>query len=349
MLRFLLKRLLAGFFVLLGVVILIFSIFLLIHVDPAQLTLGQRADQASREAVTKKLGLDLPWHQRLIRYTGDLSPVWVYARHSERKDELQFHEILNLPGNRVLAVKAPYLGRSFQSDRKVAPVIFAALIRTAVLAFLALLLAVLFGVAMGVIAALNKGKWPDQALVSISAIGVSVPSYFSAIVFSFVFGYLLREYTHLNMTGSLYDLQGQLQLKNLILPSVALGIRPIAVLTQLTRSAMLEVLSADYIRTARAKGLSPFRTVMKHALRNALNPVVTSISGWFASLLAGAYFVEVIFNYKGLGFLTVQAVESYDFPLMMGAVLLGALFFVLINIAVDLIYGLLDPRVRLAA
>ncbi len=347
MIPYLIRRLFSGLLVLIGVVLLIFTIFLLIRVDPAQLALGQRADEASKEAVSKKLGLDLPWHARILRYLGDLSPIWVHPDDAATKNELQYHSLLKLSGHKVLAIKAPYLGRSFQSDRKVGPVLLSALGRTSILALIALLLAILIGIFMGVLAAIYHSSRLDHFLVGVSALGVSVPSYFSAIVFSFVFGYLLNEYTHLNMTGSLYDLDGNLQLKNLILPAIALGIRPVAVLTQLSRSAMLDVLSADYVRTAKAKGLSARTVIVKHALRNALNPVVTSVSGWFASLLAGAYFVEVIFNYKGLGFLTVQAVESYDFPLMMGAVLLGAAFFVLINIFVDIIYGFLDPRVRI--
>ena len=136
-------------------------------------------------------------------------------------------------------------------------------------------------------------------------------------------------------------------MRNLLLPAVALGVRPLAVIMQLTRSSMLDVLSQDYIRTARAKGLSPGRTVLHHALRNALNPVVTAVSGWLASLMAGAFFIEYIFNWKGLGTTTLRAVENLDFPVVMGATLFVAAIFVLVNIAVDMLYAVLDPRVRL--
>ena len=115
-------------------------------------------------------------------------------------------------------------------------------------------------------------------------------------------------------------------LRNLLLPAVALGIRPLAIITQLTRSSMLDVLSQDYIRTARAKGLSRRATVLHHALRNALNPVVTAVSGWLASLMAGAFFIEYIFNWKGLGTVTLRAVENLDFPVVMGATLFVAAF-----------------------
>jgi peptide/nickel transport system permease protein len=155
------------------------------------------------------------------------------------------------------------------------------------------------------------------------------------------------------MTGSWFDLdentgERYITLRNLILPALTLGIRPLAIITQLTRSAMLDVLNQDYIRTAYAKGL-PARTVIwKHALRNALNPVITAITGWFAELLAGAFFVEYIFGWKGIGKITVDALEKLDFPVVMGSVLVSAAFFILINILADILYGIVDPRVRVS-
>jgi peptide/nickel transport system permease protein len=137
-----------------------------------------------------------------------------------------------------------------------------------------------------------------------------------------------------------------LNLKNIILPALTLGIRPLAVIVQLTRSSMLDAISTDYVRTAKAKGLSYQTVLYKHALRNALNPVITAISGWFGSLLAGAVFIEYIFGWKGVGKVTVDALEHYDFPVVMGAVIMVSVFFVLINWMVDLIYAFLDPRVR---
>ncbi len=135
--------------------------------------------------------------------------------------------------------------------------------------------------------------------------------------------------------------------RNLILPTIALGIRPVAIILQLTRNSMLDVLREDYIRTAKSKGLKNSVVIVKHALRNALNPVVTSITGWFAALLAGAFFVEYIFDFKGLGYETVYALTMFDFPVIMGAVLLIASFFVLVNIVVDVLYTKLDPRIVL--
>jgi peptide/nickel transport system permease protein len=153
------------------------------------------------------------------------------------------------------------------------------------------------------------------------------------------------------MTGSMFDIDPfkgrELELQNLILPALTLGIRPLAIITQLTRSSMLDVLGQDYIRTAYAKGLSRKSVVLRHALRNALNPVITAITGWFAELLAGAFFIEYIFGWKGIGKVTVDALEKLDYPVVMGSVLLTASLFVVINILADILYSIIDPRVKL--
>ena len=180
---------------------------------------------------------------------------------------------------------------------------------------------------------------------------MSVPSFFSAIIFAWIFGFLLYNYTGLNMTGSLYEVDDfwngkYIQWKNLILPATVLGIRPLAVVSQLMRNSLLEVMSLDYIRTAKAKGLSEFAIIKKHALKNAMNPVMTAISGWFASMLAGAVFVEFIFGWNGLGKEIVDALNTLDLPIIMGAVIVIASLFIIINIFVDLIYGWLDPKIR---
>lgn len=157
--------------------------------------------------------------------------------------------------------------------------------------------------------------------------------------------------TGLNNQGSIFEYDDfgneKIVMKNLVLPAITLGIRPLAIVIQLTRSSLLDVLSQDYIRTARAKGLTFYKIVLKHALKNAMNPVVTAISGWFAGLMAGAVFVEQIFNWKGLGSEVVDALFKQDLPVLMGTVLVSGLVFVLINLFVDIIYGFLDPRVRI--
>ena len=205
------------------------------------------------------------------------------------------------------------------------------------------------GVVLGIVSVLFKDGWVDKLIQLLSTFGMSVPSFFSAILFAWLFGFVLHEYTGLNMTGSLYEVDdfgegSYIQWKNLILPAVVLGIRPLAVISQLMRNSLLEVLSQDYIRTAKAKGLSFYQVIKKHALKNALNPVVTAISGWFASMLAGAVFVEYIFGWNGLGKEIVDALNTLDLPIIMGAVIVIATLFILINIVVDLIYGWLDPK-----
>jgi len=172
------------------------------------------------------------------------------------------------------------------------------------------------------------------------------------IVIAYVFGFLLSDWTGLHINGNWFDVdeitgERKLTLHNLILPAFTLGIRPLAIITQLTRSAMLDVLNQDYIRTAYAKGLGKMQVIWKHALRNALNPVITAVTGWFAELLAGAFFVEYIFGWKGIGKVTVDALEKLDFPIVMGSVLISATFFITINILADILYGMVDPRVRM--
>ncbi|MDD3152628.1 MAG: ABC transporter permease, partial [Bacteroidales bacterium] len=158
--------------------------------------------------------------------------------------------------------------------------------------------------------------------------------------------------THLNMTGSLYTIDdfgnGQiLTAKNLILPAFALGIRPLAVITELTRASLLDVFSMDYIKTAKAKGLSNQRVIFKHALKNSLNPVISSSTGWFASMLAGSVFVEYVFDWKGMGTLIVDALDKYDMPVLMGCIVFISLILIILNIFADILYAIIDPKVKL--
>lgn len=343
--------------VLLGVVLLVFLLFntLASKVDPARMTLGQRADMATIENVKRELNLDLPPLKQLQLYLNDVSPISLHETVNKDKrnfldpDKYKAKKLLKL-GNSVLVLKQPYLRRSYQSRRDVTELLLERIPNTVILAIAAMLFATIFGIFAGVIAAVYRDTIIDQALVAGSVLGISFPSFFSGVVFQLIFAYLLVKITGLNLTGDLfvadiYTGKERLVLKNLILPAIVLGIRPVAVIVQLTRSSMLDVLSMDYVRTARAKGLTNRVVLFKHALRNALNPVVTSVSGWFASLLAGAFFVEIIFDYKGLGYVTVKALQKFDFPVVMGAVLFAATIFVLINILVDIFYSLLDPRV----
>lgn len=427
MARYILRKLIYGLLVLWGVVSLVFLIFSINPGDPARMLLGQRVDEESLAAVNRELGLDLPKSQQYLLYLNDISPVSIHETQDEEShlylnpEKYTYASLFSLGSSKVV-LKYPYLRRSYQSRKPVADVIAEALPGTVILAVCAIAFALFFGILLGIVSALYKGSFSDNFLLFSAVLGMSAPSFFSAIILSWLGGYLwaaqvslpalpfvflllglaftffgkkqksamrflnnaLKGFviglvltlvnvgieflfgfsivpfasghfylpgTGLNMTGSLYDVDvfhGEyLALQNLILPVITLGIRPLAIVIQLTRNSLLEQLSMDYVRTARAKGLSETRVVLGHALRNALNPVVTAISGWFASMLAGAVFIEFIFNWKGLGLQVFQSLQNDDYPVVMGSVLVIAAAFVLINIFVDIIYGWLDPRIRL--
>jgi peptide/nickel transport system permease protein len=345
-----------GFFVLAGVVTVVFLLFNVLPGDPARMLMGQRADAESLRIIQKDLGLDQPLSKQFVMYINDLSPISVHDSDPDHylyldEEKYDYTELFSYGASNVAVIKYPYLRRSYGTKRKVTETLMDYMLETAVLAFAAIIIASFFGILFGVLSALNKDSFLDRSLLFTSVLGMSVPSFYSAIIFSWFFGYVISDITGLNMTGSLfvYDDLGNgemVMLSNLILPALTLGIRPISAIMQLTRSSMLDVMSQDYIRTASAKGLK-FRTVViKHALKNALNPVVTTISGMFASLLAGALFVEWIFGWKGIGWVLFDALTKFDLPIVMGGVLLTATIFVVINIVVDITYGLLDPRVR---
>jgi len=332
----------------LGVLILVFFLFQGFG-DPARLVMGQRADAATQENIRRDLYLDQPKWKQFFLYLNDVSPIAIHSTEEIRRKNLKGFFI---GGEKNLAIKIPYLRRSYQTRRDVWDILMEALPRTVLLAFAAIFIAILIGIPLGVLAAVKKGTWMDSTAIFTSVLGISAPSFFMGIIIAYIFGFLLSDYTGLKMIGSLYEtdpFEGrQLQLQNLILPAITLGIRPMAIIAQLTRSSMLDVLGQDYIRTAYAKGLGRQTIIWKHALRNALNPVITAITGWFAELLAGAFFVEYIFGWKGIGNITVDALEKLDFPVLMGSVLVTSFFFNAVNILADLLYGIIDPRVRLA-
>tara|TARA_B100000949_G_scaffold171617_1_gene152018 strand:+ start:1863 stop:2939 length:1077 start_codon:yes stop_codon:yes gene_type:complete len=355
-LRYLLQKLGYALLTLFGVVTVIFLLFNFLPGDPARMMLGQNESEAQIAVVKKKYGFDKSLGKQYLLYLNDLSPL---SFHSTDQDDYSFLSEgkyaatrLFKVGSTQIVLKLPYLRESFQKNGKsVSAVIAETLPNTAILAVSAIVIAMLLGIALGILSVLFKDGFLDKLIQLVSTLGMSVPSFFSAIIFAWLFGFVLNEYTHLNMTGSLYEVddfgEGKyLQWKNLILPAIVLGIRPLAVVTQLMRNSLLEVLSQDYIRTAKAKGLTFAKIIRKHALKNSLNPVVTAISGWFASMLAGAVFVEYIFGWNGLGKEIVDALNTLDLPIIMGAVLVIATLFILINIFVDIIYGWLDPKIR---
>jgi peptide/nickel transport system permease protein len=351
MLKFFLHKIGYGLAVLAGVVVVVFFLFSILPADPARMTQGQRSDVQSLEAVRKEFGLDQPVSTQFILYVNDLLPIAIHDTDSLAQAKYHYQKVINISKQNALVFKFPYLRRSYQTKREVTAILAETVPNTLILASSAMLMATILGIFLGVLAAVYKDTWIDQSAIAGSILGVSAPSFFAGIIIAWLFGFVLSDYTGLHMSGSLYDydpFEGQvLVLKNLILPVLTLGLRPLAIIMQLTRSAMLDVLQQDYIRTAKAKGLSARNIIIKHALKNALNPVVTAVSGWFASLLAGSFFIEYIFGFNGLGKATVDALELADLPVVMGAILFIAFIFVIINILADLLYAVLDPRVKL--
>lgn len=353
MTSYIIRKILYGLAVLWGVVTLVFFLFNIVPGDPVRMMLGQRADEADVQAIREELGLNQSVFKQYTDYLNDLSPISFYENESgeSKYDQFKLYCILAKAGDVDVVLKTPYLRYSYQSKRSVGTILSEAFPNTLILAVVAVAFALILGVFIGVLAAVVNTDFVNKLTLFITTIGMSLPSFFAAILVAWLFGYVWESFTGLSMTGSLYSVDdygngAYLDLKNLILPALTLGLRPLAVVVELTRTSLLEALSMDYIRTARAKGLKQWRVVTVHALRNAMTPVVTAISGWFASLLAGAVFVEYVFDWKGIGVIIVNALDTFDFPVIMGAVLLIGFMLIIINIIVDIIYGILDPRVR---
>ena len=352
---YVIRKLLYGLAVLWGVATLVFFLFNILPGDPAQMMLGQRADKESVDAIREELGLNQSLGKQYVDYLNDLVPISFYdiSKGEERLERVAPYARIATVGATVVVLKAPYLRMSYQSKRKVSNILGEAFPNTLLLAFVSISFAFILGLAIGILTAVLNTNFLNKLTLFITTIGMSLPSFFAAILMAWIFGFILEDVTGLSMTGSLYTVdeygRGEyLTLSNLILPALTLGMRPLAVVVELTRTSLLEAMSMDYVRTAKAKGLRPWRVICVHALRNALNPVVTAISGWFASLLAGAVFVEYVFDWKGIGVVVVDALEKYDFPVIMGAVLLIAVMLIIVNLIVDIIYGIIDPRVRIA-
>jgi peptide/nickel transport system permease protein len=275
--------------------------------DPARMMQGQRADLATQTAIRHELGLDLPVWQRYVNF----------IEKTAQGD----------------------LGRSYTSNRLVLDSILERLPATALLALSSMLIASILGVAIGILSAVKSYTIIDNMSMLFALIGISVPAFVLGLLAMLVFGSWLEI---LPISG--YVDQG---IEYLILPMTMLAIRPISIIARVTRSSMLDVLSSDYVRTAKAKGASQRSVIYRHALRNALNPVVTTISAWLAALLTGTYIIEYIFNWPGIGLMTVDAIPRSDFPTIQGTVIFSAFIFVVVNFIVDLIYAKLDPRVKL--
>ena len=276
--------------------------------DPARVLLGQRADEASVAAMREQLGLDRPLYEQMAIYVKNL-----------------------LSGD---------MGASIATQRSVSATIIERIPATALLALTSIAIATVLGVLLGVIAAWRPNTWIDTLTMSTSLLGISMPAFVVGLLFVLIFGVALEWFPN-----SGYIDRG---IEHLVLPMITLAIRPLAIIARVPRSSMLDVLGQDYVRTARAKGLSNARVFLRHALRNALNPVITTVSAWFAGLLAGTYFIEFIFNWPGIGLAAFNAIEKLDYPMIQGTVLFTAVIFVVVNTLADLVYGFVDPKVRLS-
>lgn len=308
MATYIIRKLLYSVLVLIGVITVTFCLMYVIPGDPARLMLGQRADIASIDAVRKQLGLDDPLYVQYGRFM-------------------------------VKAVQGD-LGRSYSSNRDVLNTIVQTFPATAVLAVSALIISSVIGILIGVISSVRPYTLADNLSMLGALFGISFPPFALGLIMAFVFGALLKWFPisgYIN-NGMIY----------LVLPMLTLALRPLSIIARLTRSSMLDVLGQDYVRTARAKGVNEWKVIIRHALRNALNPVITTISAWLAALLGGTFFIEYIFNWPGIGLLAINSILSLDFPMIQGTVLFTAVIFIIVNMIVDIMYAFLDPKVKLS-
>jgi peptide/nickel transport system permease protein len=313
MLTYILRQFIYSIFIIVGVITLTFVLIRVLPAgDPARLVAGQRTDIQTIETIRRQWLLDRPI----------LEQYWDFL-------------IKATQGN---------LGRSFASNLVVADTIIDRFPATALLAVSSLAIATLIGISIGVVSSWKPYTAFDYGSMVVALLGISVPVFVLGLFLALVFSSWLN---WLPGTGYI-DIGGRIDLRYLILPMTALAARPLSIIARITRSSMLDVLSQDYVRTARAKGLTTGATILKHALRNALNPVITTISAWLAGTLAGTFFIESIFGWPGIGRLAFDAVLQLDFPMIQGTVLFTAVLFVIVNFMVDVIYSLLDPKVRLS-
>lgn len=310
MATYIIRQFLYSILIILGVMTVTFGIIRVLPGDPARLMLGQRADLQSLQALRKQYKLD--------------QPIWVQY------------------GDFMVRAAQGDLGRSFSFNRPVLETIIERFPATAILAVTALFISSILGIAIGIISSWKPYTAFDNTSMLFALLGISVPSFVLGVVLI-----VLTQWFNL-YPGVGYMFEGsELRLDHLILPMLALAARPLSIIARITRGSMLDVLSQDYIRTARAKGLPYSVTILKHALRNALNPVITTISAWLAGTLAGTFFIEQIFNWPGIGQLAIESVRQLDFPVIQGTVLFTAVVFVVVNFFVDILYSFLDPKVRL--
>ena len=305
---YILRNFFYSLLILLGVITVTFALLYIVPGDPARMLLGQRADVASVEAVREELGLNKPLYVQYFKFISK-------------------------------AVKGD-LGRSYSTNRDVVKTILEKLPATALLAVSSLVLSAILGVLIGILSAVKKYSLLDNTSMVFALFGISIPQFAFGLIIALIFGSMLGWFP---ISG--YINEG---FNHLILPMVTLALRPLAIIARITRSSMLDVMNQDYVRTAKAKGLSNRVVIFKHTLRNALNPVVTTLSASLAATLGGAFFIEYIFNWPGIGLLAIDSILKLDFPMIQGTVLFSAVIFVAINFLVDIIYATLDPKVKLS-
>jgi peptide/nickel transport system permease protein len=332
-LRFLARRLLWSVGVVLAVTTATFFLNRAIPSDPARMVAGAQARPADVARIREQLGLDRPLS---VQYGIFLSRLVHFGPSSfdPRKDEA--HATCGHLG--PLHVD---LGRSYQQRRPVIAILKERLPYTGVLALAATAISVILGVGSGLLAALKRNTWIDAATVGIALVGISAPTFILGVTLQFLLAYQLG-LLPLNGAGETLVEHAT----HLVLPALTLGIFGAAFYTRMVRGELVELLQHDFIRTARAKGLPPWRVVIVHALRNALVPIVTVIGLDLGGLLGGAVITEQIFSWPGIGALAVRAMRDRDGPVIVGTVLVGAIAIVLANVVVDFAYALLDPRIR---
>lgn len=311
---YILKRLLSLIPVLLVVAVIVFLIIHMTPGDPASVMLGPDASPKEVAELREQLGLNLPLYQQFISwFAGVLQGDFGYSFFMSES---------------VLHAFISHLGPTFS------------------LAVMAQVFAIVLAIPLGVIAARKRGSIVDQSFMGFSLIGISVPSFLLGLFLILLFAVHLRwlpvaGYKPLSMGFGLH-------IKYLILPAIALGMMQAALIARMTRSSMLDILNANFIKTARSKGVKERMIVYKHALRNAFIPILTIIGQTFGTLVAGAAVVETVFNIPGIGQLIVNSVERRDFAVIQGTIMLVAISYVTINLIIDLLYGVIDPRVRLS-
>lgn len=306
MFSYIVRKMLYAVPVIWGVVTIVFILMTIVPGDPARLMMGQRGDPETLARIRADLGLDLPIHKQYTRFLKDLV----------RGD----------------------LGVSYRNNEKVVDALMTRFGATLKLAFWAMVLAALLGILAGVVSAVKQYSIFDYSAMFIAISGISAPVFWVGLLLLLVFAYTLH------LVPGVGYVPGDW--RYFILPVITLGVRPAALIARLTRSCMLEVLTQDYIRTARAKGLRERIVIMRHALKNALIPVVTIIGTQVAELLSGAVLTETIFAWPGVGRLAVEALIARDFPMIRGTVIFMAVIFLVANLIVDISYGFIDPRIR---